>query len=108
MRKHFSTTIFFALTGGLALTFFGCARQPNANNTNTAAVAEPTPDKPAIEAQLKALEYDWPRIIKERDGAAVRKLEADDIMLVYPNGTEGTKEQDIKDIEAGEGSADPQ
>jgi len=108
MRKFFSVTLFSLLILAIAATFFGCASQPNPNNTNATAVAEPTPDKDAIEAQLKALEYDWPRIIKERDSAAVRKLEADDIMLVYPDGTEGTKEQDIKDIEAGEGSADPQ
>ena len=108
MRKHFSTTIFFALTGGLALILFGCARQPIANNTNATAVAEPTPDKPAIEAQLKALEYDWPRIVKERDGTAVRKLEADDILLIYNDGSEGSKDQDIKDIETGDSSSDPQ
>src|SRR3954463_6776287 len=54
------------------------------------------------------MEYDWPRIIKERDGVAVRKLEADDIMLVYPDGSDGTKEDDIKDVEAGAMSNDPQ
>jgi hypothetical protein len=108
MRKHFSTTMFIVLAGGAALTFSACGSQPSPGNTNGTAVAEPTPDKPAIEAQLKALEYDWPRIIKERDGAAVDKLEADDIMLVYPDGTEGTKEQDIKDIESGDLSSDPQ
>ena len=70
--------------------------------------AEPTPDKAAIEAQLKALEYDWPRILKERDGAAVRKLEADDIMILSPDGSDGTKDGDIQDIEAGQMAADPQ
>ncbi len=108
MRKYFSMTIVFALISGVGLAFFGCASQPNPNNTNATAVAEPTPDKPAIEAQLKALEYDLPRIVKERDGVAVQKLEADDIMLIYPDGTEGTREQDIKDIESGELSSDPQ
>jgi hypothetical protein len=109
MRKHFSTTMFVVLVGSVGLAFSACTvSQPNPNNTNGTAVAEPTPDKPAIEAQLKALEYDLPRIVKERDSAALQKLEADDIMLVYPDGTEGTKEQDIKDIESGELSSDPQ
>jgi len=54
------------------------------------------------------VEYDWPRIVKERDGAAVRKLESDDIILVYPDGADGNKEADIKDIEAGELSNEPQ
>lgn len=108
MREYFTKPMLFALIVSVALLGFGCASQQNANNTNATAVAEPTPDKPAIEAQLKALEYDWPRIVKERDGAAVQKLEADDIMLVYPDGSEGSKEQDIKDIESGELSSDPQ
>lgn len=109
MRKFFAVTVSFAFISVCAAAFSGCSSQPNANaNANPAASAEPTPDKPAIEAQLKALEFDWPRIIKERDGAAVRKVEADDIVLIYPDGTDGTKEEDIKDIEAGTLANDPQ
>jgi len=108
MREYFPKTMLFAVSVGLALIISGCTSQPNPSNTNATAVAEPTPDKPAIEAQLKALEYDWPRIVKERDGTAVQKLEADDIMLIYPDGSQGTKEQDIKDIESGDLSSDPQ
>src|ERR1041385_9352428 len=108
MKSSFSVTMLFVLTGAL-FAFTGCSKQPSPNsNTNAAVVAEPTPDKAAIEAQLKALEYDWPRIVKEGDGAAVRKLEADDVMLVYPDGSSGTKEADIKDIESGALSGDPQ
>jgi ketosteroid isomerase-like protein len=94
----------------ITATFSGCAHQQNSNgNANSSAVAaEPTPDKAAIEAQLRALEYDWPRIVKERDGEAVRKLESDDIMLVYPDGADGNKEADVKDIEAGELANEPQ
>src|SRR6185369_489653 len=98
MTRPLSATEVFVL---IATIFSACANQQYpTGNANTVAVA-PTPDKAAIEAQLKALEYDWPRIVKERDGAAVRKLEADDVMLVYPDGTDGNKEADIKDIEAG-------
>ena len=111
MTKSLYATTLFVLIIAVAATFSGCANQQNSNgNANPSAVvsAEPTPDKAAIEAQLKALEYDWPRIVKERDGAAVRKLESDDIMLVYPDGADGNKEADIKDIEAGELSNEPQ
>src|SRR5262252_1392194 len=108
MREYFPKTMLFAVSVGLALIISGCTSQPNPSNTNATAVAEPTPDKPAIEAQLKAIEYDWPRIVKERDGTAVQKVEADDIMLLYPDGSEGTKEQDIKDIESGDLASDPQ
>jgi ketosteroid isomerase-like protein len=108
MRKHLSAISLSILT---ALTLSGCANQPGSNtngNPSAVASAEPTPDKAAIEAQLKALEYDWPRILKERDGAAVRKLEADDIVILSPDGSQGTKEGDIKDIESGEMANDPQ
>jgi ketosteroid isomerase-like protein len=108
MRKHLSA---ISLSILIALTLSACANQPGPNtngNPSAVASAEPTPDKAAIEAQLKALEYDWPRILKERDGAAVRKLEADDIVILSPDGSEGTKEGDIKDIESGEMANDPQ
>src|SRR4051812_37474862 len=108
MTKSFSTVFVLLLT---ALVFSGCGNRQVSNtngNSPATASAEPTPDKTAIEAQLKAMEYDWPRIIKERDGVAVRKLEADDVMLVYPDGSDGTKEDDIKDVEAGAMSNDPQ
>jgi hypothetical protein len=65
------------------------------------ATPEPTPDKAAIVAEITRIEKDWPRILKERDGSAVRRIEADDIFLISFNGTVGSKEQDVKDIEAG-------
>ena len=111
MTKSLYAATLFVLITGIATTFSGCANKQNSNgsaNPSAGASAEPTPDKAAIEAQLKALEYDWPRIVKERDGAAVRKLESDDIMLVYPDGADGNKEADIKDIEAGELANEPQ
>lgn len=111
MRKHFAVTLFSLLMTTVAAVYFGCASPPNSNN-NTNAVAAPsavpTPDKAAIEAELTRIENDWPRIVKERDAAAVQKLEADDIMLVYPDGADGSKEEDVKDIESGVLSADPQ
>ena len=86
----------------LAAIGFGCATPQNTNTaTMPAATPEPTPDKAAIVAELTRIENDWPRIIKEKDGAAVRRIEADDAVIVYPDGSIGGKEQDIKDIEEG-------
>ena len=70
------------------------------------ATPEPTPDKAAIAAELTKIENDWPRIIKEHDAAAVRRVEADDAVFIYPDGSLGDKAQDIKDMEAGALSAD--
>src|SRR2546421_13045505 len=109
MRKHFAVTTFSLLLATVAVVFCGCAGPQNSNsNANAVAApsAEPTPDKAAIEAELTRIENDWPRILKERDVATVRKLEADDILLVYPDGSAGSKDQDLKDIEAGALSAD--
>jgi ketosteroid isomerase-like protein len=81
---------------------FGCATPQNTNTATMPAVTpEATPDKAAIVAELTRIENDWPRIIKEKDGAAVRRIEADDAVIVYPDGSVGGKEQDIKDIEEG-------
>jgi hypothetical protein len=82
----------------------GC-EQPKSGNVQTSsepvATPEPTPDKNAIVAEVTRIEKDWPRIWKEKDGASVRRVEADDIILLSFEGTLGSKEQDIKDAEAG-------
>jgi len=82
----------------------GCT-QPKSSDVNTTtqtlATPEPTPDKDAIVAEITRMENDWPRIWKEKDGAAVRRIEADDIILLSFSGMLGSKEQDIKDVGAG-------
>jgi ketosteroid isomerase-like protein len=109
MRKSLSAVTLGVLVLLMGISLLSCTtRQNSTGNGNSAVTSEPTPDKAAIEAQLKALEYDWPRILKERDGAAVRKLEADDIIMLSPDGSDGSKEGDIKDIESGTMAEDPQ
>src|SRR6185295_10685902 len=109
MGKSLSVVTLGALILFMGISLLSCTnRQNSTGNGNSTVTSEPTPDKAAIEAQLKALEYDWPRILKERDGAAVRKLGADDIIILSPDGSDGSKEGDIKDIEAGQMSDDPQ
>ena len=107
MKRYFSVAVLAVATALLAFSQFGCA-SPQNTNTSTVSMAtpEPTPDKAAIEAELTKIENDWPRIIKEHDAAAVRRIEADDVVIIYPDGSTGNKEQDAKDIEAGTVSAD--
>jgi ketosteroid isomerase-like protein len=111
MKRHISNFALGLIAVTSALALAGCAdKQPATTTTpNTNAnmpVAEATPDKAAIEAELTRIENDWPRIIKERDAATVRGFEADDAIFVYPDGSTGDKEQDVKDIESGANSAD--
>ena len=105
MKKYLLAAVLVMATALVAFSQFGCASPQNTNTVST-ATPEPTPDKAAIEAELTKIENDWPRMIKERDGAAIRRVEADDIFIVYPDGAIGNKDQDAKDIEAGTVSAD--
>ena len=102
--KKLNLTQIALVSALVAMGAVSCTPSDNTNTTTTTVVTAtpvPTPDTAAIVAEITKLENDWPRIIRERDGAAVRRLEADDIMLVYPDGSTGNKEQDVKDIEAG-------
>lgn len=73
-------------------------RSAPASNTNS---ARETVDTASIETELMRIENDWPRVLKEKDVAAVTRVEADDAVFVYPDGSLGGKSQDIKDIETG-------
>src|SRR5687767_1040167 len=77
----------------------GC--QPAGVETNRSAVATPTAEvvnTAAIETELLRIENDWPRVIREKDTAAAGRVMADDVVLIYPDGNVGGKEQDLKDI----------
>lgn len=92
----------------LCVTVLAGCQQP-ATEVNRTAVPSPTAevvDNAAIEAELLRIENDWPRVLREKDVAAVRRVEADDVVLIYPDGSTGTKEQDLKDVEAGSLTAD--
>jgi ketosteroid isomerase-like protein len=100
--KRFSLLATISFTGALALAQLGCAGSPSqpAANANM-ATPEATPDTAAIEKELLRIENDWPRVMKERDGAAVRRIEADDVFLLSWDGSVSTKEEDAKFIESG-------
>lgn len=105
MRRYLSVVILSLAT--VTLSQFGCANpQNNNNNARAVATPEPTPDKAAIERELLRIENDFARVLKERDAEAIRRIEADDIVEIIPDGSTNTKEQDIADIQAGNISAD--
>jgi len=107
MKKLLSMAALSLAAALLAVSQWACANPQN-TNTNSVIVATPesTPDKTAIAAEITRIENDWPRIIKEHDAAAVKRIEADDAVFVYPDGTTGDKAQDFKDMESGALSAD--
>src|SRR6266496_3426380 len=106
MKRYFCLlTLLFSLML-MATVQFGGAKPPGNTSKTIMATPESTPDTNAITAELTRIESDWPRIIKEHDAAAVRRFEADDAVFVYPDGSLGGKDQDLKDIESGALSAD--
>ncbi len=102
------TVVLGACSLGLSvLLLSGC--QPADNTNQPVVVTSPTPervDTAAIQTELLRIENDWPRVIKERDVATVERVEADDAIFVYPDGSVGNKAQDIKDMQAGNLTAD--
>ena len=105
--KNFLSIAIVSLATLLTLAQFGCTNPPNPPPTNAnMATPEATPDTAAIEKELLRIENDWPRVIKERDGQAVRRVDADDVHLLSWDGTVSNKEDDAKFIESGAITAD--
>jgi len=89
------------------LLLSGC--QPAANTNQPVVVTSPSPervDTASIQTELLRIENDWPRVIKERDVAAVQRVEAEDAVFIYPDGSVGNKAQDVKDTQTGALTAD--
>ena len=106
MKKVLSIAI-VSLAALSTLLQFGCATPPNPPSTNAnMATPEATPDTAAIEKELLRIENDWPRVVKERDGQAVRRVDADDVHLLSWDGSVSNKEDDAKFIESGALTAD--
>ena len=86
----------------LAVILTGC--QPAARETNrNDAVAAATPakervDPVAIEAEILKLEREWMDAPKTKNGDAVRRVVADDAVLVYPDGTVATKADEVGEV----------
>lgn len=89
----------------MVLALAGCQREaPPINFANVRAVASPTPEKidtAAIEAELIKLERAWAEAVKNRDAETVRRVVADDAVIVYADGVVATKADEIKSVESG-------
>ncbi|HET6890909.1 MAG TPA: nuclear transport factor 2 family protein [Pyrinomonadaceae bacterium] len=112
MKRIAFTAILCLASAFVAFSQLACrSTAPDTNRavsstpSNTNSEKEPV-NTAAIEAELLRIERDFPRVIRERDVEAIRRVEADDAVMVYPDGSLGNKEQDIKDTEAGTLSAD--
>ena len=104
MSRNVLSAALSLLVSLVVLSFAGC--QPAAPDTNREAArmatASPTPiNKSAIETEVLQLEREWTAAAQKHDAEAIKRIEADDIILTYPDGTTGTKADDIRDVESG-------
>src|SRR5262245_47583556 len=87
------------LVVGSVLVLSGC--QPAATDTNrnaataTASPTKETFDAPAIEAAVLKAERDWFKAGETYDVEAIKRIVADDAVLVYPDGSTGTKADEV-------------
>ena len=87
----------------------GCQPALDTNRNIAAATSSPakeTFDAAAIEAELIKLEREWADAAKTKNAEAVKRIVADDAVLVYPDGTTATKADEVRTIESGAISAD--
>jgi len=109
MNRNVTAAALLVVGLGMVLVLGGCqkAEAPQANRP--AATATPSPEKidtAAIEAELIKLERDWANAPKNRDAETVRRVLADDVVITYPDGSTGTKADEVRTIESGAVTAD--
>jgi ketosteroid isomerase-like protein len=98
----------------LMVTLVGLsACQPSvAPDTNRSASATRTTpateavDPKAVEAELIKLEREWAAAAETHNSEVVRRIVADDAVIVYPDGVVGTKADEVRLIESGQITAD--
>jgi hypothetical protein len=85
------------------------SQQPDTNRNLAAATASPakeTFDPAAIEAELISSSASGPVLRKTHNAEAVKRVVADDAVIVYPDGTTATKADEVRTIESGAITAD--
>jgi ketosteroid isomerase-like protein len=81
------------------MVLHGC--QPAASDTNrnaataTASPARETYDAAAIQAEVLKTERAWFKAGETYDVEAIKRIVADDAVLVYPDGSSGTKADEV-------------
>ena len=93
------------LVAVVALACIGCDSRADTNlnsslTTNKNSAPEPV-NTASIEAELTKMETEWAGAAKTKDANVVRRILADDIVLTYPDGSTGTKNDEVQLIETG-------
>ena len=102
------TTLAFLVVAVVAV-MNGCQPALDTNRNNAVATAAPskeTYDAAAIEAEITKLEREWADSNKTHSSEAVKRILSDNAVIVYPDGSTGSKDVEIKTIESGTLTAD--
>ena len=78
----------------------------DATKTATAAPTKEPVDRAAIEAEITRLEREWADTLKTHNADVVKRVLADDAMMTYPDGTTGTKADEVRYAETSVFNAD--
>ena len=93
------------LTAVSIITLATCQRTGSGVNReatdNANSRKEPVVDTAAIEKALMDLEHQWASAAVSHNPDIVRRIEADDIIVTYIDGSTATKADDVRDIETG-------
>lgn len=90
------------ITSLAVLAMAGCqpAAETNRNATATASPAKETFDAAAIETEIKQLSRDWVSTAQNYDIEIIKRVVADDAVLVYPDGLLATKADEERLVES--------
>ena len=110
MSKNLVSIALALAIAAMGLGSIGCTRGADTNRdagltTNRNSTVEPV-DTASIEAELKKMEADWSAAANAKDGNTVRRVLADDVVMTYPDGTTGTKNDELQMVETGAITAD--
>ena|ERR1044072_7551973 len=97
------------LAGLVVVVLSGCQPAADTNRNLAAATATPakeTFDPAAIEAEVMRIEREWYSAAKTHNAEAAKGFLADNVIIVYPDGSAATKADEIRSIESGAMTAD--
>ena len=104
MNRSAVSVAFIFVLSLMVVALTGC--QPaadtnrNAPATTAASPAKETFNAAAIEAEVLRIERDWMKAGETYDVEQIKRIVADDATLVYPDGTQGTKADEVRIAES--------
>ena len=110
MNRNVLSIMLALAIAAIGLASLSCSSNGDTNRdasltTNKNTRAEPV-DTASIETALKKMETEWADAYKTKNAAAVRRILADDIVTIAPDGTTGTKSDEIQLAETGAFTSD--